>query len=186
VLATTDGAPGLIRAVEEVWTESLRQRCLAHNTRNVLDKVPLADQPEVKAAIRSAYYAPNREVAEMVAADVLSRYGERFPSAMRSFRDDLEACWAYLRCPVVHHKRIRTTNLLERAFVEQRRRTKIIPGFLTEKSCLKLAFATLWQTSQRWQRVRMTEFERQQLRQLRRELNLSPPSANDHGVRRVA
>jgi transposase-like protein len=170
VLTTTDGAPGLIRAVEEVFPNSLRQRCLAHKTRNVTDKVPNGARVEVKNAVRAAYYAPTREVADMIAADVLKTYQSVYPAAMRSFQDDWEACVAYLRCPAIHHKRIRTTNLLERSFLEERRRTRTIPRFFSEKSCLKLVFATLWRASQRWQGVRMTEIERQQLELLRREL----------------
>ena len=170
VLVTTDGSPGLIRAVAEVFPNSLRQRCLAHKTRNVTDKVPDSVRAEIKNAVRAAYYAPNREVADMVAADVLKTYQNGYPAAMRSFQDDWEACVAYLRCPAIHHKRIRTTNLLERSFLEERRRTRTIPRFFSEKSCLKLVFATLWRASQRWQSVRMTEIERQQLKLLRREL----------------
>jgi putative transposase len=177
ILVTTDGAPGLIRAVAEVFPCSLRQRCLAHKTRNVTDKVPDSARDEVKAAVRAAYYAPNREVADMIAADVLRTYQDRYPSAMRSFQDDWEACVAYLRCPAIHHKRIRTTNLLERSFLEERRRTRTIPRFFSEKSCLKLVFATLWRASYRWQGVKMSEIERQQLRLLRQELGLLP----DHG-----
>ena len=175
VMITTDGAPGLIRAVEEVWPDSLRQRCLVHKILNVTDKVPDADREEVKSLVQSAYKAPNREVAEMIAKDLLERYGDRYPSAMNAFADDLEACWAYLRCPAAHHRYIRTTNLLERAFGEQKRRTKTIPRFFTEQSCLKLVFATLWQTSQRWRGVRMTDLEIQQLRQLRIKLGIQPP-----------
>jgi len=171
----TDGAPGLIRAVEEAWPDSLRQRCLVHKILNVVDRVPDADREEVKTLVQSAYKAPNRKVAEMVAKDLLELYGDRYPSAMKAFSDDLEACWAYLRCPTAHHRYIRTTNLLERAFGEQKRRTKTIPRFFTEQSCLKLVFATLWQTSQRWRGVRMTDLEIQQLRQLRIELGIQPP-----------
>jgi transposase-like protein len=170
VLVTTDGAPGLIRAVKEVFPNSLRQRCLAHKTRNVTDKVPDSVRAEIKNAVRAAYYAPNREVADMIAADVLKTYQSTYPAAMRSFQDDWAACVAYLRCPAIHHKRIRTTNLLERSFLEERRRTRTIPRFFSEKSCLKLVFATLWRASQRWQGVRMSDIERQQLKLLRREL----------------
>jgi putative transposase len=152
VLITVDGAPGLMRAVEEVFPNSLRQRCLAHKIRNVIDRVPLNNQAEVKAP------------------DVLKTYHALCPSAMKSFRDDWQACIAYLRCPRIHHKPIRTTNLLERCFLEERRRTKVILRFFTEKSCLKLVFATIWRASRRWQGVRMSEFERQQLKLLRREL----------------
>ena len=156
VLVTTDGAPGLIRAVEEVFPNSLRQRCLAHKTRNVTDKVPDSVRADIKNTVRSAYYAPNREVADMIAAEVLPTYQSDYPAAMRSFQDDWEASVAYLRCPAIHHKRIRTTNLLERSFLEERRRTRSIPRFFSEKSCLKLVFATLWRASQRWQGVKMS------------------------------
>jgi len=172
VLITSDGAPGLIRAVDEVFAHSLRQRCLAHKLRNVLDKVPDKARPEVKAAVQAAYYAPNQDVAEMMASQVLGTYQDIYPAAMKSFQDDWQACIAYLRCPRVHHKRIRTTNLLERSFLEQRRRTKVIPRFFSERSCLKLVFATLWRASQCWQNVKMSEFERQQLKLLRRELGI--------------
>jgi transposase-like protein len=179
VQVTTDGSPGLMRAVEEVFPHSLRQRCLAHKTRNVTDKVPDSVRAEIKNAVRAAYYAPNREVADMIAADVLKTYQRDYPAAMRSFQDDWEACVAYLRCPASHHKRIRTTNLLERSFLEERRRTRTIPRFFSEKSCLKLVFATLWRASERWQGVRMSEIERQQLKLLRRELGLLPDGTQD-------
>ena len=172
VLITTDGAPGLIRAVEQVFPKSLRQRCLAHKARNITDKVPESVREVVKAAVQGAYYASNQQIAQMIAADVLSKYQNEYPSAMASFRDDWDACIAYLRCPTIHHKRIRTTNLLERSFVEQRRRTKVIPRFFTEKSCLKLVFSSLWQASTRWRGVRMSEFELQQISLLRKELEL--------------
>ena len=84
-----------------------------------------------------------QEVTRMIAADVLETYQALYPSAMKSFQDDWEACIAYLRCPRVHHKRIRTTNLLERSFLDERHRTKVIPRFFTEKSCLKPPSALL-------------------------------------------
>jgi putative transposase len=176
-MITTDGAPGLIAAVEQAWPRSLRQRCLAHKKRNVLDKVPDAARDEVKAALNSIYYADTREIADLFTARFLETYGSRYPSAVACFTDDLEACLAFLNCPPVHHSRIRTTNLLERAFVEQRRRTKTIPRFFNEKSCLKLVFATLWQASERWQNVRMSDVERKLLDHLRRELQLDEEEA---------
>ena len=172
VLVATDGAPGLISAVEQVWGKSLRQRCLAHKMRNILDKVSPAAREEIKRRVQDVFYAPSLEVAKERAAKVLRDYQKEHPAAMRSFNDDLEACLVYLRCPLAHHKSIRTTNLLERAFQESRRRTKVIPHFFTEKACLKLVFSALWKTSQRWRRVTMTELEQQQLELLRKELEL--------------
>jgi transposase-like protein len=172
IMVTTDGAPGLIRAVKELWGQSLRQRCLAHKMRNILSKVPQSAREEIKRRVQDVFYAPALETAWQRAQEVKRDYEHTYPAAMRSFQDDLDACLAYLRCPLAHHKAIRTTNLLERAFQESRRRTKVIPHFFTERACLKLVFSSLWQTSQRWRRVTMTHLEQQQLAQLRKELDL--------------
>jgi putative transposase len=65
-----------------------------------------------------------------------------------------------LRLPAAHRKYVRTMNLIERSFLEERRRTKIIPRFFDERSCLKLVHATLVRPSQGWQRIRITEVDR--------------------------
>ena len=51
--------------------------------------------------------------------------------------DDFEACIAHLRFRVTHRRAIRTTNLLERLFVEERHRLKIIPNAFGERAVLK-------------------------------------------------
>jgi putative transposase len=181
-LITTDGAPALIAVVEEIWSKSLRQRCLVHKKRNILDKVPDSARQEIKRALNALYEAPNRKVADVLVEDFIERYGEVYPSAVSCFQDDLEACLAFLKCPPIHHRRIRTTNLLERAFLEQRRRTRTIPRFFDERSCLKLAFATLWQASERWQNVRMSDIECRMLDHLRRELGLETRQQESHTV----
>ncbi len=49
LLVVSDGAPGVIRAIEECFPRSLRQRCLAHKMRNLQSKVPEDVWPEFKA-----------------------------------------------------------------------------------------------------------------------------------------
>lgn len=176
-LVCSDGAPALIAVIEELYPYSLRQRCTMHKTRNILDKVPKARENEVKIAVRAIWDAPNRDTADVLVKDFIERFGVELPAAVACLQDDLEACLSFLRCPALHHKRIRTTNLIERAFEEQRRRTKTIPRFWDEKSCLKLVFATLMQASERWQNVGMGEVEVAMLTHLRRELGLEPPAA---------
>ena len=85
--------------------------------------------------------------------------------------DDFEACIAHLRFPVTHRRAIRTTNLLERLFVEERRRLRIIPNAFGEKAVLKLMFCALIRASERWLSIKITEFERRQLAAVRKELD---------------
>lgn len=171
VMTVSDGAPGLTAALEEVFPEALRQRCLAHKLRNITGKVSVDDHAAVKGDVLSVFYAPSQEVARLLADTVIKKWQSAYPSAMSSFVDDFEACIAYLRCPPDHHKYVRTTNLAERAIEEEKRRTKTIPRFFDEKSCLKLCYASLMRASQRWQRVRITEFDRTRVMVLRDQLH---------------
>ena len=82
---------------------------------------------------------------------------------MACLEDDLQASLAHLKLPSLHQKTVRTTNLAERGFVEERRRAKVIPRFRSERECLKLVFGTLWRASERWRKVKFTAFEQKQL-----------------------
>lgn len=171
-LVVTDGAPGLIRAVEECFPRALRGRCLAHRMRNLQSKVSEADWPELRIHVRACYEAPSLEMARALREDVAKRFRDRFPAALACFEDDFDACIAYLRFPIAHRKFIRTTNLLERLFVEERRRSKIIPNFFHgERPVLKLMYAALIRASERWRGVRFTPFESRQLDAIRIELD---------------
>src|SRR3984885_11093286 len=138
LLVVSDGAPGIIRAIEECFPRSARQRCLAHRMRNLVAKVSADPWPEFKARVTACYQAPSRAIARQLAAGLRADYANVLPSALACFEDDFEACIAHLRLPVTHRRFARTTNLLERLFVEERRRLKIIPNGFGEKPVLKL------------------------------------------------
>jgi len=160
---TTDGAPGLIKAVEAMWPESERLRCWFHKMKNVLEKVPDEMREPIKRLLIEVRDAPDHETGVRRAKAMIERYERELPSAMACLAEDLEASLAHLKLPGLHQKMVRTTNLCERSFVEERRRSKVIPRFFDERSCLKLVFATLWRASQRWRGVRFTEMEKKQL-----------------------
>ena len=160
---TTDGAPGLIKAVEAMWPESERIRCWFHKMRNVLEKVPDEMREPIKRLLMDVRDAPDHETGAKRAAALIDQYQRELPSATACLAEDLEATLAHLKLPSLHQKMIRTTNLCERSFVEERRRSKVIPHFFDERSCLKLVFATLWRASQRWRGVRFREMEKKQL-----------------------
>src|SRR5215210_8037462 len=115
------------------WICSARQRCLAHRMRNLAVKVPTDLWPEFKARASACYQAPSRAIARDLAKGIRADYGTLLPSAVACFEDDFQACIAHLRLPVTHRRSTRTTNLLERLFVEERRRLKIIPNGFGEK-----------------------------------------------------
>jgi transposase-like protein len=171
LLVASDGASGIIKAIEVCFPRSARQRCLAHRMRNLAAKVPEDLWPEFKARATAAYQAPSRKIARELADGLEADYGEELANAVACFRDDFEACIAHLRLPIAHRRATRTTNLLERLFVEERRRLKIIPNAFGEKAVLKLMFGAMTRAAERWRSIKITEFERRQMTALRQELD---------------
>ena len=125
LLIVTDGNPGVLKAIEEVFPQSLKQRCQKHRLENILGKAPKEIHDELKAEILESFHAKSYEQGLKKGREVITRYRQRFPSAMNGMEETLEACLQVLRLPEAHHKRLRTSNLLERTFGELKRRTKV-------------------------------------------------------------
>ena len=147
---TTDGAPGMIKAVEVVFPTSVRVRCWFHRLSNIRSKLPDDEAAEVMAHIYAVRDAPTLDAARAAADRFENTYRRQFPAAVACFADDREALLAIHRVPVRHRIRVRTTNLAERSFEEERRRTKVIPRLMSEKATMKLAFATMIRSAERW------------------------------------
>jgi putative transposase len=73
---------------------------------------------------------------------------------------------------------VRTSNLADRAFEEERRRPKVIPQLWQESGLVNLVFAVLIRVSARWGKKGFSEVEQQQIRSLRRRLKLDEPEVS--------
>jgi putative transposase len=175
---TSDGAPGLVKAILVCFPACIRIRCWFHRLANIRAKLPDESASEVMAHVYAVRDAPTLDAARASADRLVNSYQRAFPAAVACFEDDLDALLAIHRVPVRHRIRVRTTNLAERSFVEERRRTKVVGRFNDERSAMKLVFATMIRAADRWCRVSISDLERHQLRLLRAELGLDPPPAN--------
>jgi transposase-like protein len=183
LLIISDGAPGLIGAIEQVYPQALRQRCLVHRGRNILAKVPAGMQAEVKDAYWAIFGTenltpgPGPELVKIIDARIdafAAKYQAIYPAAAKILLTDREGLTAYLRFPAEHHNRIRHSNFIERTFGETRRRTKVIGRLPGETSCLTLVWAVLDRASAGWRGFTMTSDGLRLLQDLRRSL-LEPP-----------
>jgi putative transposase len=178
VTITTDGAVGLTRAIDAIWPKSLRIRCWFHKMQNLQQKVPPQAWPEFKALVADMRDAPTVAEAERRRQAIMSRYQRDFPEACRCLLDDAEASLNHLYVPQRHQQYVRTSNLAERAFEEERRRTRVIPHLWEEGSLVKLVFAVLIRVSERWGKKCFSEFEQRQIRSLRTRLKLDDPEVS--------
>jgi putative transposase len=169
-LAVVDGAPGLNKAVDELWPDSDRQRCTVHRLRNVLAKLP--QRQDLHTRVRDAYWAAldlagSAADGEARLRDLVGQLEREYPGAAAALAEDLPALCVHLGYPLRLRKRLRSTNLLERSLGEVKRRTKVIGRFPGETSCLSLCWAVMDLVVAAAHGLALTDFEHQQLAQMR-------------------
>jgi transposase-like protein len=109
----------------------------------------------VKQRLVKIFYAPDLEEALAAVKAFAARYGKAFPAACGVLAKDLADCLTFYRFPPSHWKRLRTSNVIERAFREVRRRTNVVGRFPGEAAALVLIWATLEQDRLVWRGVQM-------------------------------
>ncbi len=167
---TTDGAAGLIKAVKAIWPKTKRVRCWFHKMQNLQCKVPKEAWSEFKSLLNDVRDAPDPEQGRLRIERIVKRYQHTLPEACRCLQDDMEASLNHLIVPPRHRQYVRTTNLVERTFVEERRRTKTIPHIWDEHSLLKLVFGVLSRVSNRWAQPAFSTFEEHNIKKLRNQV----------------
>lgn len=170
LLVVADGAPGLIKAVEQCWPASDRQHCAVHRVRNLLAKLPERERERVRGgyweALDDATSEADGKRRLQALVDELDRGG--YTAAAKCLADDLDALVVHLRYPTIHRRRWRSTNLLERSLAEVKRRSKVIGRFPGESSCLTLVWAVLdLYITHAKNGVRFSQLDRQRLRRMR-------------------
>src|SRR5919106_1050020 len=141
-LICVDGAKGLLAALPTVFPGIAVQRCWAHKIRNLLNKVPKADQPALKRDLQAIMNAPNLPRARAAARRFADRWWERYPKAVACLRNDLDELLACFRYKTLdQRKAVRTTNAIERRFREVRRRTRPMGVFQDQTSMDRILFA---------------------------------------------
>src|ERR1700733_11216684 len=172
MLIVGDGAPGLIKAIEQCWPASDRQRCCVHRARNLYSKLPERERERVKhaywQALDDAINANDAKQKLQALAGELDKSG--FTAAAKCLADDLDALVVHLRYPPRHRRRWRSTNLLERSLGEVKRRTKVMGRFPGEESCLTLVWAVLdLLITHQTNGIHFNALDRQRLKRMRYE-----------------
>ena len=155
---TTDGATGLIAALDLIYPLVKRQRCWVHKLRNVGAKLRVRNQEACLGGARSIYQAATRQEAIAAFRTWQGRWREEEPAAVRCLAQDLEALLVCFDMPAAHRRKMRTTNALERTFREVRRRTNPMSCFNNWASVERITFAVLHHQNLNWSRKLLPEF----------------------------
>jgi putative transposase len=162
-LVVMDGNPGLENAVDLVWAFVKRQRCWAHKLRNVANYLKKKHLDQCVKGARAIYNAKSRKEAEKAYGRWEKKWRAIAPKAVRYLEKDLEELLHFYSCPKEIWIKVRTTNVIERAFREVRKRTRPMSCFNNVQSIERIVFAMLSHLNEQW--------GQQPLRNLHRKLD---------------
>ncbi len=156
-LITTDGSTGLGAALPVVFPCVPVQLCWAHKMRNIADKVPRKEGSCVGEAA-GIYRARNKSQAQRAFRQWKQHWEARRPRAVACVERDLDALLHFFDVPETLWKKVRTTNVIERAFREVRRRTRPMSSFTNPESCDRIVFGVISHLNRSWERKPLSEF----------------------------
>jgi transposase-like protein len=157
-LAITDGAQGLLNALQFVFPRMRLQRCWAHKLRNVANCLKASQREQCLRQAATIYQAPSRRAAMKCFRAWKAKWESAAPKAVGCLEKDLESLLTFFSQPQAHWKKIRTTNAIERQFREVRRRTDPMTCFVNQQSADRILFAIFHYANQRWAQSLLKEF----------------------------
>lgn len=157
-LAVGDGALGFWTALEEVYPQTLPQRCWLHKSVNVLNYLPKTLQPKGKAALHAIWMAQTRAQAHGAFDQFITTYAAKYPKATECLAKDRQALLAFYNFPAEHWQHIRTTNVIESSFATIRHRSDRAKGCVTRDSMLAFIYKLGMSAEKSWLRLRGFEW----------------------------
>lgn len=149
-LIVTDGCPGLAAAIPTVYPRALHQRCWVHKMRNILEKVRKCDYDQVKLDAQAIYQSPSRKEAQQACRIFAAHWRKHYPAMVRRLERDLPELLSFYRFPQHLWKKLRTTNIIERCFVEVRRRTRPMVCFINVESVDRIIYSIFQRFNLEW------------------------------------
>jgi len=149
-LVITDGCAGLAAALEVVYPRVLHQRCWVHKMRNILEKARKRDYDEIRAGAQAIYLAGSARESRDLFRRFRKRWIEDYPGMAKQLERDLPELLSFFRFPRYLWRKLRTTNIIERVFVEVRRRTRPMVCFVNVASVDRIIYSIFHRFNLEW------------------------------------
>jgi putative transposase len=150
LLIVTDGCAGLAAAIQTVYPRAPHQRCWVHKMRNILEHVRKRDYDEVKTGAQAIYRAQSRAQAETAFRRFRARWRRDYGPMLRRLQRDLPELLSFFALPRHLWRKLRTTNVIERCFVEVRRRTRPMVCFVNVASVDRIIYSIFQRFNLEW------------------------------------
>jgi putative transposase len=154
-----DGLTGLDKALEASFPTAVFQTCVVHMIRGALRYVTWSDRRELAAALKPVYTADDEEQAKEELKLVEDKYGKKYPSVTRTFRNRWQQFVPFLDYPAEVRRMLYTTNVIESLNSQLRKALGNRGPFPNDEAVFKLFFLAIrnakmhWKADRNWYRI---------------------------------
>lgn len=149
-LCVSDAHKGLQVAINKEFLGSSWQRCKVHFMRNILAYVGRRSKDSFAKELKHIWLQPNIDQARLYAVNFIAKFQDKFPKATECLEEGLEDSLQFYRFDEIDHRKISSTNNLERLNREIRRRSRVVGVFPSVDSYLRLITTYLIEDEEDW------------------------------------
>ncbi|MFC2114923.1 transposase [Bacteroidota bacterium] len=116
-----------------------------------MDLIPKSQQDDLYKMLMHAWDSDTYKEAKKRLDQISVHNQDKYPDLAEFISEHgWETLGVYDEAPVEHHKRLRTTNMIERVNLELKRRSKVVRIFPNPASCVRLFSALLKEWHEDW------------------------------------
>lgn len=147
-----DGLTGFKDVIEQVYPQSITQRCIVHMVRNSTRFVNDKDLKTVCADLRKIYSAANRQQAEIALIAFKEKWSKKYKEIHPKWEENWDDLLNFIDYGQEIRRMIYTTNPVEALHRVMRKVTKSKGAWSNEKGLLKQLHLTLKHNEKSWNR----------------------------------
>ena len=150
LITATDNLNGFTQTIKNVFPESQTQICVVHQIRNSARYVVWKDKKQFSRDMKQIYDAPTKEAAKAALDDFSNNWNNKYPYAVKSWKENWEELTVFFDFPVEIRKIIYTTNLIENLNGKIRKYTKNKLSFPTDEAVMKSVYLAIREATKKW------------------------------------
>lgn len=150
LIICADGLTGIKEAIGTAFPNTEYQRCIVHQVRNTLKYVSDKDRKPFAADLKKIYAAPNADRAEQIRDEVMDKWSEKYPNAMKSWVVNWDAITPIFKFSTEVRKVIYTTNAIESLNSTYRKLNRQRSVFPSDQALLKALYLATFEATKKW------------------------------------
>lgn len=150
LMAAVDGLSGFSEAIHAVYPKTDIQRCIVHQIRNSMRYVVWKEKKAFISDLKMVYTAATEDLALLELDKFEGKWGQKYPSTIKSWRDNWNELSTFFKYPSEIRKIIYTTNAIENFNRSLRKVTKAKAAYPSEEALLKSLYLAIIDITKKW------------------------------------